>query len=554
MKRLAIYRRYKMKLTVFKEKSDRWYWAMLALIFAAAIVLRIVGAGWGMPHSNLHPDEGIIFFEAYQCTLDRNFDVHQYYRPNHVSIKLNTLLYTGIQELYFAPQGQNDFSLNYNKHFALFTTASRVLTALFGVGIVIWAYLIGLFWGRKQGLFAALLFAIFPSFIEHSHYITPDIPLLFFLMGVLWAALCYQRKPSVSWLFWMSFFTALAICEKYPGAYGCAIIAITVCATHLKKPMMIVRDGCIAILFLVIGILAVSPVLLIDFRNVLEGITGQFQPYHIGADGLNFWEKLLFYFKTIGVHLGLLLTASSIYGIVRSFRKNVKPTLILLGLLAYIVPISTITLHFERYALPIYAAALLFGAIGAFYILEDVQGLLKKTFPAFRMVSAIFFLLPVCSLLAGAIAVSGSFLAPDSRIMLQEVFAEMGVTGNNTVYDCNTPLDPGGYYGAFGSFEEGDPAKYKYGSGPKFIMTSSAQRDLYLEDDSGVYEWIANFYRQLDERYPLVYLFPVEKPVCHFLELQNIWYSARSVYRYMRGAAVGYEIRLYQLCRLPLEQ
>ena len=159
----------------------------------------------------------------------------------------------------------------------------------------------------------------------------------------------------------------------------------------------------------------------------------------------------------------------------------------------------------------------------------------------------ILVLLPVCSLLAGSVAVIGSFLAPDSRIILQDAFAEMGITVNNTVYDCNTPLDPGGYYGAFSNFEEADPAKFKYGNGPKFIVTSSAQRDLFLEADPEVYGGVAKFYERLDERYDLIYLYTVETPSCHFLELQNIWYAARSVYRYMRGAAVGYEIRVYQL-------
>lgn len=536
-----------MNLTVFKEKITRWYYLILALIFAAAVILRIVGAGWGMPHGNLHPDEGLIFEQAYQCALNRDFEVHDYYRPNHVSIKMNTLLYIGIHELYFAPQGRNDFELNYNENFALFTTASRVLTALFGVGTVIFAYFIGLFWGRKQALFATLLFAVFPSFIEHSHYITPDVPLLFFLMGVLWAALSYQRKPSVSWLFWMSYFTALATCEKYPGAYGCVIIAVAVFTAHIKKTVMIVKDGCLAILFFVLGILAVSPVLLIDLRTVLEVMAGQNKQYHLGADGLNFGETLLFYIKTAGVHLGLLLTVNSIYGVVKSFRKNVKPTIILLSFLVYIVPISTLSIHWERYALPIYAVGLLFGAFGAFYILEDLQGLSKKTPAALLIAYPIFILLPVCSLLAGSIAVCGSFLVPDSRIFLQDVFAQMGVTIGNTVYDCNTPLDPGGYYGAFANFEEGDPAKFKYGNGPRFIVTSSAQRDLYLEADPEVYGWIADFYKRLDERYDLICLYTVETPGCHFLELQNIWFSARSVYRFMRGAAVGYEIRVYQL-------
>lgn len=536
-----------MIITTLKEKMERWHYGKLALIFVLVIALRIVGIGWGMPHGNLHPDEGLIFGEAYQCALERNFEVHQFYRPNHVSIKLNTLLYVGIQELYFAPQGQEDFALNYGQNFALFTIASRVLTALFSVGTVILAYLIALFWGRKQALFAALLFAICPSFIEHSHYITPDIPLLFFMMGVLWAALCYLRKPSVNWLFWMSFFTALGICEKYPGGYGCVIIAATVCIAQIKKPLRIIRDGFLAILFFVLGIFAVSPILIVDLRTVLEVVAGQNKQYHLGADGLNFGQTLVFYSKTAAVQMGLVLTVSSIYGMVRSFMKNRKPTLVLLAFLAYIVPISALSVHWERYTLPIYAVGFLFAAMGVFYIVEDLQGVLQKKYKTSLLVYFILFLLPIGSLMAGATAVSGSFLAPDSRILLQEVFRKLNVTSANTVYDCNTPLDPGGYYGAFCNFDEGDPTKFKYGSTPKYVMTSSAQRDLYLEADPEVYGWIANFYRQLDENYPLVYLYPVEKPSSHFLELQNMWYAARSVYRYMRGVAVGYEIRLYQM-------
>ena len=58
-----------MKLTAFKEKAGRLYFIMPVLIIALALLLRIVGADWGMPHSDLHPDEGLIFSQAYQCAL-----------------------------------------------------------------------------------------------------------------------------------------------------------------------------------------------------------------------------------------------------------------------------------------------------------------------------------------------------------------------------------------------------------------------------------------------------------------------------------------------------
>lgn len=536
-----------MTLAKIKEKLNDWHYWLLGFVIFIAILIRMIGIDWGMPHNNLHPDEGLVYWPAYQCALERNFEIHDYYRPNHVTIKLNTLLYIGIQELYFVPQGELDFTSNYGENFALFTTASRIMNALFSVGIVVFAYLIALSWGKNKALFVALLFAVFPSFIEHAHYITPDTPLLFFLMGVLWAAFRYMKKPTISWLFWMSFFTALAFCEKYPGAYGCVIIATVVCVTHYKKPLLILRDGAMAILFFILGIMAVSPILLIDLRTVLEIMAGQNKQYHLGADGLNFGETIVFYATTTAVRMGFVLTVGCLYGMVRSFMKNRKPTILLISLLMYILPISKLSLHWERYTLPIYAVCLMFGAIGVFYLLDDLSRALKKSRVLAVAVYLLLLFLPVASLASSAMAVAGSFLAPDSRILLQENFTAANITKHNSVYDCNTPLDPGGYYGAFGNFVAGDPAQYKYGSCPTFVVTSSAQRDLYLEADPEIYGGVANFYKKLDEEYTMVYIHTVELPSYHFFEFQNIWFAARSVYRYLNGASVGYEIRVYQM-------
>ena len=360
----------KMILEVIKEKMERWHYWILAIIFVLAFILRIVGIDWGMPYDNMHPDEGLIFERAYECALERNFEVKDYYRPNHVMIKLNTLLYIGIQELYFEPQGKSDFALNYSENFALFTVASRIMVVCFAVGVVALAYFIMLSWGKGQALFVSFLFAVLPSYIEHSHYLTPDIPLLFFLMAVLWAAFRYMKNPTLTWLFWMSFFTALATCEKYPGIFGCVIIAVVVCVTKINKPLQIVQEGLWAILFVLLGILAVSPVLIVDLETVLEVMAGQNKQYHLGADGLNFGETLIYYSKTTAVQLGLILTASSIYGIVRSIKKKTKETIILLGFMVYIFPISMLSVHWERYTLPIYAVGMMFGAIGVFYFLE----------------------------------------------------------------------------------------------------------------------------------------------------------------------------------------
>ncbi len=531
---------------LYEEIKPKTCAFLFAGIILLAIVMRLVGISWGMPYGNLHPDEGIVYYPAYQCALERNIDVHgSYYRPDHVSIKASALIYMAIQDFYFTPRGMEDFASNYGNNFSLFMTASRVFVAMLGVGVVVWTFLIGLFWGRRQALLASLLAAIFPGFIEHSHYLTPDIPLLFFLMGVMWAALKYQKAPSVKWLFWMSLFTSFAICEKYPGAYGCLIIAVAVISAHTRDIKKIILQGLLAILLVLLGIMAVSPVLITDLKNVLEVMAGQNGMYHIGGDGLNHWQIFIYYLVNAANRMGLVLVLGSLYGVVRSFGKKPKETLILFLLLVYLLPISMLNLHWERYDLPVYEAGVMFGAFGLLYFLEDMRERIssRKIFAAGAFL--IFVLLPIGNLFAGSVAMDAHFLAPDSRISCKGDIDAMGLTRENTVCDCNTPLDPGGYYGAWGDYENADPSQYKWGPAPKFVMTSSGMRDLFLEGNQDIYGWIAGFYRKLDEEYPMIYIYTPENPNYHVLEVQNIYCAVRTVVRYLRGTSTGCELRVY---------
>lgn len=535
-------------MRLFSEKLEKLHMPLMLLTLVLAVLFRIVAINWGMPHGNLHPDEGIIYYRAYENVLNHTFEVHEYSRPNHVTIKLNTLLYLAIQEIGFSTRGLNDFDVNFNEHLGLFITASRLLIAAFSLGTVLFAYLISKRFGKNQALFASLIFAVFPAFVEHSHYITPDIPLLFFLLGTVWASLKYMDEPSNKWLFWMCFFTAAGFCEKYPGIFGCLIIAVSVIYSHIKSPLTIVKKGIIAILLFLLGIMVVSPILIVDFKTVLNAMIGQNHPHHLGADGLNFFETIMYYGGQTAVHVGLILLLLSIYGIVRGVRRNFKETLILLTLFVYLIPISVLKVHWERYTLPLYADCILFAAAGLKYLLTDLNEIFKKKERLANIATLVIAALAISSQMAGGAAMLGHFLAPDSRIALQETFANWEITEDNTAHDCNTPLDPGGYYGAWMNFEY-DPLLYKYGGAPAYVMTSSAQRDLYFSSDQDYYGVFADFYRKLDAEHDLVSLFTVENPQSHFVELVNIWDSLRTVRRYMKGAMTGYEIRLYRIVR-----
>ncbi len=532
----------------FTEEGKKKYLAVLILIILIGAALRLIGANWGMPANNLHPDEGIIFEKAFECAVNNTFEVGDYYyRPNHVTIKINTVLYLFIQKVFFSSRGMDNFPSNFTDHFTVFATASRLITALFGIGIVILTYLITRLWGKKQALIATFIAAVFPAFIEHSHYITPDIPLLFFLMLVLYFGLLYQKTPSVLRLFWMAFFTAVATCEKYTGVFGCLIIAIAVISTHKKKISMIIKHGLLAIFFFIMGIMAVSPVLIIDYRDVLEAMRGQNHSRHLGGDGLNFPQTIWYYLKTTGIHLGLVFTLSSIWGIVAAFKKNAKATILLLTFFAYLFPTSVLKIHWERYTLPIYEVGIVFSAIGVVDVIEFLNKKLQNMKPLKIATNLVIFALPVCSLVIAGIAYTARFLAPDSRIYNQPIFAAMGITTANSTYECNTPFDPGNFYSVYYNFEGGELDQFKWGAQPKYVITSSGERDLYLNGRQDWYGIVSAFYNKLDEEYPLIYKYTGEIPESYFFEVQNIFCSVRSICRYLKGTASGFEIRVYQL-------
>ena len=106
---------------LYEEIKPKTCAFLFAGIILLAIVMRLVGISWGMPYGNLHPDEGIVYYPAYQCALERNIDVHgSYYRPDHVSIKASALIYMAIQDFYFTPRGMEDFASNYSNNFGIY--------------------------------------------------------------------------------------------------------------------------------------------------------------------------------------------------------------------------------------------------------------------------------------------------------------------------------------------------------------------------------------------------------------------------------------------------
>jgi len=108
----------------------------------------------------------------------------------------------------------------------------RVITLLMALGciIVLWRAATRLF-GRGGGAAAALLLAVTPLFAINAHYMTADVPMLFWMSLALLASTHVLKGGPMRWSVLAGVFIGLAAGTRYQGV----IAAFPVVAAHLLK-------------------------------------------------------------------------------------------------------------------------------------------------------------------------------------------------------------------------------------------------------------------------------------------------------------------------------
>ena len=76
---------------MIKNKSKLVY-GVFGIIIAIGIIFRFWGLDWGFPYL-LHPDEGTIVNTSINMARNHSFEPTVFYRPDHLIIKINTLVY-----------------------------------------------------------------------------------------------------------------------------------------------------------------------------------------------------------------------------------------------------------------------------------------------------------------------------------------------------------------------------------------------------------------------------------------------------------------------------
>ncbi|MBI4039344.1 glycosyltransferase [Candidatus Daviesbacteria bacterium] len=201
---------FKKKISAVSRLINNNY--LLWLIFLLALVLRIMGV---FPNLLGHPDEA--HTQNYSRALVANiltkgdFDPHTYkygsfifYLQAAVAIPILTVPYFYEQ---FVDIGKNPISvlvpfseyisdIGPHIHREAILSAGRGATAVVGALTIFLVYQIAKkLFGKPVGLISALILAVLPFHVRESHYITTDIPALFFiLLAVNWMVNLWQTN------------------------------------------------------------------------------------------------------------------------------------------------------------------------------------------------------------------------------------------------------------------------------------------------------------------------------------------------------------------------
>lgn len=387
---------------------------VIGIVLAAAL-LRLYGIHWGIPNSlhaySYHPDEFLT--TAASLFVLQAFDPKFYNYPSlYISISALAILVGvgyGVKSVYLI---------------------SRVVTAAMGTAAVAVAYWAGsVLYGSGVGLVAALILAVAPMHVQHSHFATVDVPCTLFVAAALgFAGLVFKRGSWRDYLL-CGVMTGLAAGTKY----NAGIIVFSLIAAH------IMRDGLIksiksarvwgALACTLLAFIISTPGIILHTGEFLNGFTYELRHAALGH-GLVFagtGNGFIYTFThSLWYGLGPGLAILFALAVAWSLVKRDKSALILLAfVLPYYALISISEVRFARYALPMYPAVAI---LIAGFIVDLWRVLSASRVRSFKWIWVGIVIVVAAGTMTYTLALDRLFALPDPRdeaqIWIQENVAK----------------------------------------------------------------------------------------------------------------------------------
>jgi 4-amino-4-deoxy-L-arabinose transferase-like glycosyltransferase len=387
-----------------ESRPAAWFGAGLLLIAIAGAALRIWGIDFGLPFL-YHPHEAEIVDRA--LALPRqDFNPRWFAYPTlylYIQAAAYLALYAGMRLGGSVASYGSFLAVSAQDPTALYTVG-RSVTATLGAATIAVTGLAARRLGASApgsgvaiGLAAAALLCLAPLHVEHSHYITTDVPLaLFASLVLLQAGSMASSGGTVRQYALAGALVGAAASVGYPGALLGLLIAALYVQQAIGNPITaIVRDvrplaacGCAVAAFL-----AGTPFALLDFNAFARGVRlgpehaqGSYLGFEPAADG---WLAHLGTVYGSGGLVFLVFLAAGMFALLWRRERLGRATVITLLALLIIAAVSRS--FYARYLILLLPTAC---AVAAYGLVSTAAHLRRPG--ALRSLLVVFLLLVTC--------------------------------------------------------------------------------------------------------------------------------------------------------------
>lgn len=353
---------------------------ILYLILLAAVLVRIIGLDWYLP-STYEIDEHYTVRIALGFLKSGNLNPGSFMWPS-LYFYIQAIGY-GLYYLWrlLAESIQSLSGLTQTEIFLV----GRFTTALYGIGTVLFVYVVGQrMYSKRIGLISSLFLAFTLLHVRYSRLIRPDVPMVFFIILSFLCTYLIYEKGKTRYYVLAGIFAGLSIATKYGGA----ILVVPIFLAHLFRSLeerktllgiLFDRRAFLTLLFIIIGFFTGCPYGLLYFSSLLRTAIGWTsrgldritinQPGEVSGWLYYITESLN---RGMGQPLEIFSLAAVVYLI---FRHRKKEILLLSFPLVYYLVMGRYLRHWDRYILPVVP----FLVIAAAILVEEIASRISRS-------------------------------------------------------------------------------------------------------------------------------------------------------------------------------
>lgn len=363
---------------------------------------------YGLPQE-LDPDERFYYNSALSMIKNKTPDPGWYGHPGQPLIYLIALLVSLIAiigTLLGQFSSYSEVVVAFARDVSLFHASGRVLIVGFTVACI-WLtsrliQSLGVA-ARWRGI-ALIILCLSPLWGSYASVVRSDMIQIFFMLASLQLSInAVQRVQPKRNLIFAGACVGVAVTSKYPGVL--AALPIVVCAALLLKDgvwtkteaaLTLTRAGCASLILAVIT----GPFLFVNFVSVLHHLVFESRDTHLGFTGSGFTQQLTFYLsKMLPSALSGFAVVLAFVGLAFACVRSDAGKLLATLTLAYIVFISSLSLQWARWMLPVLPLLTVAFAVGAESLERIARDILRVRRSGLFLVGlcTIFFLPTVAS-------------------------------------------------------------------------------------------------------------------------------------------------------------